>query len=363
MATRGTYSYTFAALRGLQAGRTFYVAMCPLRLIPRIFLYDEDELPAELRAQRPLNRSRIPAIARYMLDNPKEYVFSSITASVDGEVDFEPVSPDADLGQVVISMASRFIINDGQHRRAAIEEAIRQNPQLGDETISVVLFMDGGLHRSQQMFADLNQNAIRPTRSIGILYDLRSPLARLARNLIERVDAFRTLTETERSSISNRSLKLFTLSSIYQGTKSLLGKKRAEDVTPEDREVATLFWNEVSKYIPEWQLAASRKAIPAELRRDFVHSHGIALHALGLMGAALLKSTPNHWKVKLKGLASVDWSRKNTALWEGRAMSSGRISKATVHVLLTSAVLKKALDLSLTKEEQRLESGLKRMSK
>lgn len=342
----------------MQAGRTFYVAMCPLRLIPRLFLYDEDELPAELRAQRPLNRSRIPAIARYMLDNATEYVFSSITASVDGEVEFEPTSESSDLGQVVISMASRFIINDGQHRRAGIEEALKQNPSLGDETISVVLFVDGGLRRSQQMFADLNQYAIRPTKSIGILYDLRSPLAQLARTLVEEVPVFKNLTEVERSSVSNRSIKLFTLSSIHQGTKSLLGKTSGDAITPEDTKLARSFWTEVAKHIPEWQLAASRKAIPAELRREFVHSHAIALHALGLMGCCLTRTEPRTWPARLKALDDIDWTRRNTAQWEGIAMSSGRISKATTNVLLTSAFLKKALGLPRNKEEQRLEDGL-----
>jgi DNA sulfur modification protein DndB len=357
-----SYSYTFAALRGTQAGRTFYVAMCPLRLIPRLFLFDEDELPAELRAQRPLNRARIPSITRYMLENPTEYVFSSITASVDGEVRFEPVFPDSSLGNLVISMAAKFIINDGQHRRAAIEAAICENSELGDETISVVLFQDGGLKRSQQMFADLNQYAIRPTTAIGILYDLRSPLAQLSRNLVESVDVFRNLTESERTSISHRSIKLFTLSSIHQGTKSLLGKRGVDDVTPAEAQIAAEFWNGVSQHIPEWQLAASKKANPSELRREFVHAHGIALHALGLMGAALIKQEPKQWLDKLKGLESVDWSRKNVALWEGRALSAGRISKATTNVQLTSALLKKTLGLSLSKEEQRLESGLERVN-
>ena len=39
-------------------------------------------------------------------------------------------------------MTSRFIINDGQHRRAAIEEALKERPELGDETIAVVFFLD-----------------------------------------------------------------------------------------------------------------------------------------------------------------------------------------------------------------------------
>ena len=305
-----SFTYTFAALRGRQAGRAYYVAMCPLRLIPKLFLYDEDELPAEFRAQRPLNRARIPAIARYMIENPREYVFSSITASVDLRCALMSIQL-IRHGSLVIPMTAKFIINDGQHRRAAIETALSENSELGDETISVVLFIDGGLKRSQQMFADLNQYAVRPNKTIGILYDVRSPLAQLSRFMVEDVFIFKTLTEMEHSSISNRSLKLFTLSSIFQGTKSLLRKRRIDHVTAEDRTLAARFWNAVSTQIPEWQLAAQKKANPSELRKEFVHSHGIALHSLGLMGSTLVATHPNDWEPLLKRLAAVDWSRRN----------------------------------------------------
>lgn len=359
MAARNSFNYTFAALRGRQARRTYYVAMCPLRLIPKIFLYDEDELPAELRAQRPLNRARIPSIARYMIDNPDQYVFSSITASVDGPVTFEESGEGSDLGTLSVSMNARFIINDGQHRRAAIEAAISENPELAEETISVVLFIDGGLQRSQQMFADLNQYAIRPTKSIGILYDLRSPLAQLARALVDEVGVFNKMTETERTSISNRSLKLFTLSSIYQGTKSLLGKSRADPINEEDRLFSVTYWEEVSKHIPEWSLAASRKVATAELRKEYVHSHGLALHALGIVGSDLIRQHPKDWKKRLAALRKIDWSRKNTDVWEGRALVSGRVSKASTNVHLTANLLKQAIGLTLSSEDKKLEAQMR----
>ena len=127
-------------------------------------------------------------------------------------------------------MTSRFLINDGQHRQAAIEEALKQCPELGDETLSVVFFVDAGLKRSQQMFADLNRHAIRPTQSIGILYDHRDPLSQLARTLVEEVSVFRNLTELEKTTISDRSNKLYTLSSIYQATRTLLGKAKRSTV-------------------------------------------------------------------------------------------------------------------------------------
>jgi DNA sulfur modification protein DndB len=169
-------------------------------LVPKIFLFDEDEIPAEMRAQRAaLNRARIPEIAEYITANPEEYVFSSLTASVDGNVTFEPWGGESSMiGTLSVPMASRIVINDGQHRRAGIEEARKNKPDLGEETLSIVFFIDDGLRRSQQMFADLNKHAIRPTKSLGILYDLRDPLSKLARDLASEVPSFKGLTKTEK---------------------------------------------------------------------------------------------------------------------------------------------------------------------
>ena len=354
-----SFSYVFSALRGIQAGRDFYVVMCPLKLIPKIFLFDKDEIPPELRAQRSLNRARVPEIAQYIVENPKDYVFSSITACVDGEIRFQSLDKNQsarDIGHLVVSMTARFIINDGQHRRAAIEEALKERPELGDETISVVFFVDARLQRTQQMFADLNKHAIRPTKSLGILYDYRDPQSQLARKLMTTVPAFKGLTETEKTTISNRSIKLFTLSSIYQGTRALLNKPKNGHITTQEEALAIEFWTEVSKYIPEWKLAQERKVSAAELRRDFIHAHGIALHALGIVGAALVASDPKRWKERLKALAKTDWQRSNSQLWEGRALVGGRVSKAHNNVTLTAGALKRIIGVPLSPEEERVET-------
>lgn len=352
-----SFFYAFSALKGVQAGREYFVAMCPLKLIPKIFLFDEDELPSELRAQRVLNRSRIPEIARYLIENPTEYVFSAITASVDRSVTFDPFGGDgAQIGQLRIPMTAKFIINDGQHRRAGIEEALKERPEIGDETMAVVLFTDGGLRRSQQMFADLNKHAVRPTKSLGILYDLRDPLSHLARRLITAIPYFKGLTETEKTTISNRSIKLFTLSGIYQGTRALLNKPKASKITPQEEELTVSFWTEVGKQIPEWQMALKKKVTAAELRRDFIHAHALALHAIGIAGNALIAAEPKKWRTALKALSTIDWSRSNTRLWEGRALVGGRVSKAHNNVILTTVVVKKALALPLSPEEKRVEN-------
>jgi DNA sulfur modification protein DndB len=124
------HHFTFPAIRGIQAGREYYVSMCPLGLVHKIFKFDEEELSAELRAQRILNKTRVPEIARYITANPDNYVFSAITASIDGEVKFTTANNTPEMmrnGLLKIDMNSKIIVNDGQHRRAAIEMAIKED--------------------------------------------------------------------------------------------------------------------------------------------------------------------------------------------------------------------------------------------
>jgi len=332
--------------------------MCPLKLLPKIFLFAETSLPPELRAQRTINLARIPDIARYILDNQNDYAFSAITASIDGEVRFKPATMDDGtdaVGLLIVPMSTRFVINDGQHRRAAIEAALEEQPNLGDENIAVVFYLDAGLRRSQQLFADLNKHAVRPTQSLGILYDYRDPLAGLARDLAEKVFCFKGLTEVEKTTISNRSVKLFTLSGIYQATVALLNKRKNESVSEEDQNLAFTFWTELGHVIPQWKLAANHKISSAELRRDYVHVHSVVLHALGIVGCTLVQEHPDDWQRFLSPLQDVDWRRSNTDMWEGKAMIGGQMSKVQQNVQLTANLLKTTLGLSGTSEETGLE--------
>jgi len=354
--------YTFAAIRGVQAKREFFVSMCPISLIPKVFLFDEEELVPELRAQRTLNRARIPELARYILDNPESYAFSAITASVDGEMKFKPLA-DGDeasrnVGVLQVPMSARFIINDGQHRRAAIEAALKENPELARESIAVVFFQDRGLKRCQQLFADLNRHAIRPAKSLGVLYDHRETSSEVARLVVTRSGVFRDLVEMERSTLSLGSRRLFTLSAIYTANKALL--QDAQDCSvSEQAALAQEYWETVADQFPEWKQVRERKISAQEVRQDLIHSHGVVLQALGRAGCALRAKQPKGWKTTLKKLGTIDWARSNM-MWEGRAMIGGRVSKSLQNVVLTTNVVKLALGLDLGVEEERLEAAYKR---
>lgn len=354
---KSEYCYAFPAVRGLQAGHSFYIATCPLRIIPRIFMYDEEEVPPELRAQRTLNKSRIPEMVRYLLDNPNDYVFSALTASIGTDVNFEEFDGANNIGTLKVPMDAQILINDGQHRRKAIEEAIRERPELGHDNIPVLFFVDEGLIRSQQMFADLNKYAVKPSPSLATLYDHRDPASHLARYLASETLPFRGLTEMEKSSISVMSNKLFTLSSIKSATRALLSKGPKEGYNEQEKITAQDYWLAIYSNLPDWQLAQRKEVSPAQLRQEYVHAHGVGLHALGLLGKDLLCESPDCWNEKLYKLRDVDW-RKTNPEWIKRSIIHGKLSKSNTSIQLTCNALKLALGLKLTPEEKVLEEQI-----
>lgn len=347
---------SFPVIRGIQARREYYVAMWSLRMMRQISIFNEDELPPELRAQRILNKGRIPEIAGYILDNPDDYVFSALTVSIDSHVEFEALGAQDKLGILKVPMDAKFIINDGQHRRAAIISALEQRPELAHETIAVVFFLDIGLERCQQMFADLNRHAIRPSRSIGLLYDHRNDKAKLAKLVILKSRFFKEIVDMEKSSLAPRSRKLFTLSAFYNASADLVEGLATGNLN-DDAKVARDFWEEVASHFPAWTQVKDGRMPASEVREGFIHSHGIALQAIGKAGNALLKTHPKEWKPKLAALEKIDWSRANAKVWEGRALIGGKVSKVTTNVILTTNVIKHALGLPLADDEKRVETA------
>lgn len=353
----------FPALRGMQGGRACYTIMCPLRLIPRLFQYDDSGLPPEERAQRAINPGRIPEITDYLTQNAENYILPAITASLDREAEFEPVGDELVplVGTLRIPMGARLLINDGQHRRAAIERAVTRKRELGHDSIPVLLFIDEGLKRSQQMFADLNRHAIRPSPSLNALFDKRDEASALARKVMQDVPCFRQLTEVEKSSLPLKSNKLFTLSAIKNASWRFLDKGKHGRVETGEHEQCVSFWLAVSELMDDWQQACERPSLPMHLRQTTIHAHGVFLQGLAVCCASLRYQAPpdhaNWYQERLAPLAHLDWQRSNPA-WEGRCLRDGRISKSHTSVELLACYLKQRLGVPLSEKQRELEGDL-----
>ena len=333
--------FVFEAVKGIQANMEYFITMVPLDCLPKLFVFNNVDLPPELRAQRVLNKARIPTICNYIIKNPTSYVFSALTASVDGNILFTPVNDKyPTLGTITIDFSSKLLINDGQHRRAAIEAALKINPDLKYEHIPVVLYHDLGLKRSQQMFSDLNKFALRPTHSLNIMYDNRDLDSKLSKDIIANVPVFEGLVDTEHTSISNRSSQLFTLSGIHRGTKALFtGLDWDYD---KKRETGIAFWCSVSDYMQDWRDVYEGKKKAYLIRQDSLSSLSITIKGLGAIGNELLRESPNTMHSALARLSMIDW-HKNSPLWKDGIVVDGSVVSSRATQKMMESIIRKAI--------------------
>lgn len=351
---RSEVTFSFPAVKGIQAGNEFYTAQIPFKYLVKLFRFDEDTLPPEARAQRNLNESHAKDIADYILENRHEYVLPAITASVSAEMAFEGLQVSgagARVGVLHIPMDAVLLINDGQHRRRGIELALQSMPLLGEETVCVTLFFDQGLKRSQQMFADINANAKKPSSSLSALYDQRDPFNGFVLELLKELPDIRSRIEFESGSVGPKSFKLWNLVSFKKFISNLtnLNKRSISDYDEvylrDAAEGVKLFLEKARAHVPMWDLMLSGKISAQELREQYVVGHAVFLEALGLYGTDIVNKYLMYGNQegmdrfeamqKLESLVP----ERTAPVWEGRCVVAGRMQKTSDGVKGTAATL------------------------
>ena len=345
--------YTFPAIKGLQAEEQYYTCMIPLGLLSKIFADTDNEVLPEFRAQRKLNEARIPEIKNYILNNRDSYVFSALAASIDGEIRFVPSKENEEIGVLEVDMKSKILINDGQHRKAAILAAIEEDETLEQETIAVVLYKDKGLIRSQQMFTDLNKHAVTTSKSLNALYDSKDQCSIITKQVLQNVDFLNKYTDKEKDNLGKFSQMLFTLNNLVNANRRVVRSFESANLSNEET-VAFLskYWNLVSKNINEWNDLEKREISKKELRENFIITQGVTILSLGYLADYFFNHKEYRMEDYLPNLKKIDWSRNNITCWLGCAIKpNGRINRTDSGINLTFLRIKNLIDLPVTESE------------
>lgn len=347
-------AYRFPAARGVQAAKEYYICMVPLGLLSKIFLSQNNDVGPEYRAQRRLNEARIPEIRDYILHNRESYVFSALAASVDGNLYFDAPA-NANVGILEVDMNATFLINDGQHRKAAIDAALQEDPSLAEETIPVVLFRDEGLQRSQQMFTDLNKHAVITSKSLNTLYESKDDIALITKRVIEEIPFLRKYTDKERDNLGKFSSNIFTLNIFYTANKRIISA--SENSFDEKYLFVLNFWKHVVANMREWNEMDCGELSKKDLRENYIVTQGVTILALGRLGKFYFENPEINMEQSLIGLRSVDWLRNNTESWLGRAIkTNGSINRSEHGIYLTYVQIKRYLNLPISEEEKKKET-------
>ena len=253
-----------------------------------------------------------------------------------------------------ISMDAAILINDGQHRKAAILEALKEDPSLKEETIPIVFFEDKGLERSQQIFTDLNKNAVKTSNSISELYDTRDEHAVLTRETISKIDFLNTYTDKEKDNLGKFDACLFTLNMFYTSNKTILGRSVKEG----DGEFLFRFWTAVTQNMGPWQELEDKELSKRALREDYIATQSVILQAFGRVGRYYyLLHQKEDIGTELSGLSKINWKR-SAGIWDKRVLKNGRVLVNKRAVMLTGNVIKNAVGIPLDEDEAAAEKEL-----
>jgi len=340
------------AMRGKMGSRTYYSCLMPLNAVPQFFKFtDWSGMLPEDREQRVLVEKRIPELSNYITENEDDYLFSSITASYKSEPAFEPYAPGLNIGTLKLQLGDELIINDGQHRCAGIVRALKHGSEaLKHHTLSVLLFPWENTDRVQQMFSDLNRFVQKTSKSLDILYDKRDDVAAATLMMIEKVPAFKELTEKEKVSLESKSTKLFTLAALYDANVELLKGYSSNDIAT-NAGLLIDYWTEVAKHMPDWGKVLNGQKLAIELRQEKISSHSTVLRALGGLGVDLMVSAD--WKARLSPLEQIDWSKKNPE-WENICIVANSVVSNRQARAATKAFIKSKIGVTLTEGEKNI---------
>ncbi|MFC5253456.1 DNA sulfur modification protein DndB [Streptomyces nigrescens] len=146
--------------------------------------------------------TRTTEITNYLLSNENRFLGAIIVAAWGGAPEYIPLEMekssensdvlagmDRNFGVLTFDGTHQFFALDGQHRLKAIKDAIKRNPELGREDITVIVVPhfddEAGRRRTRRLFTNINRNAVKTTAQENIALDEDDGFAILTRRLLD----------------------------------------------------------------------------------------------------------------------------------------------------------------------------------
>lgn len=226
------------AIRGVLGDIVYYTSSFTFKQIAERVKKIDDELHTSTSLKEQLQRSltsNYESITNYILSQ-KEHFFNSLVLAVyDGEPEWNEIEvrfKDVDyysMGFLRLNGEEKIFPVDGQHRVEGIKDAIKINPKLEDEAISVILIghqkSQEGMERTRRIFSTLNRYAKPVSTGDIIALDEDDTVAIVTRNMLESFPLFmneRISDEKKTKAIAEKDTKSFTsLIKLYETNKEI----------------------------------------------------------------------------------------------------------------------------------------------
>jgi len=388
---------TFPCIKGKIGDWPYYVTTMSMAELVNYVKFADEIFPRndlDQIMQRELT-NRSSAISDYLVKNEQRFMGSLVVAAVGGEPKFVPVGfgddniysfADGKLGFLRFDGSENYYALDGQHRLAAIKDALKRLDTLGKDEVSLIIIWhadnEEGRKRARRLFTTVNRYVKKTTNEEDLVSDEDSPVNIYTRRLVREHPFFKVRTKVINLDndgafklTKSQSLKpldkydgnfLFALLTLKRCNEMLLQRcftdlKVQEHVLPDFEVVEEGYaillqrWNILIENIPPWKWIADHPAerVDQYRKRDGGHPlvRPIAIIAFVDAAAKLLdENGPVENISKISGyfsdittfpLLGLLWKEENGGMYDGQARR--RVTTALFSYYLTGLPDKQAV--------------------
>lgn len=297
------------ALKAHMGDWTYYTTVMKLGKIAKECSLAEDiHTTRELSEviQRDLQKRVETEMVPYLLNEKQRFYGALVVAVFGGSPDFNPVKVDEHallddtstsgygFGLLRFDGSQRYYALDGQHRLKSIQEAIRINPELAKEEITVIILKHEetreGLERTRRLFSTLNRRAKATSDGLNIAIDEDDSVAIVSRQLVTDNPLLKRLVKADIDSMGSKQIGpgakndpfITTLPAFYEVNEILLAaydgglnidnsfKQFRKSYKDLDDYQAFLdgIWMLLLENCPGFKPVLEQRRLPGDLRRD-----------------------------------------------------------------------------------------------
>ena len=321
---------------------------------------------AEEMMNRPLMQPHVKEIAKYLV-NTDAYILPPFIFNSNTPIKvFAFGSGSVKFGYAVISSEITLYVTDGQHRLKAIEIAVKERPELYNDSVTVLVVQEIDLEQIHQDFADCSKNKPIPP-ALRASFDVSDLLSKITRDLTKELDVFTGRIDKISSTVGKDPNYIFTMSQLRVGVSELLfgsSNKSLDSFAVESREQyqasldkAKSFYLEFAQNNTTWALLLQPRSQSNNLlnfynlrqeRIDFCSAGFIIISRVGYLIFENNFSDEQN-TLLIKALADLDYKR-DCSLWENSVVIDD--DKGGKKIIAQRAAINKAIKIAIDAVEK-----------
>lgn len=321
---------------------------------------------AEELINRPIIQQHVDEIAKYLLETENyilpPFIFNSKTpikvlAFGVGAVKF---------GYAVLPTSVELYVTDGQHRLKAIEKAVKERPELLNDSVTILVVQEEDIDQIHQDFADCAKNKPIPPALLAV-FDVSSLLARLTRQLSrdlvifdKRIDKIsRTLGKDPNYMFTMNQLRIGLAEFLYGSSRKQVIESRSNQDKGESKlllEKAKHFYLEFSTVNDAWKqlLQPASKTVNLDLyslRQERIDFNTVGFQIISRVGYLIFfanEFTEAQQIQLVHTLGSLDY-RRNSGIWDNSVVIDD--GNGNMKIIAQSAAVDKGFKIAVREVE------------